>query len=92
MPDRNLLDVIKAIINEVPGTETDLLAVLDDLRSSVEFAAPEMIPMWWGELCDTLEDNLGQPDVDWKWKIAMILKGDSDDAGRDTEAKTDQIS
>lgn len=53
---RDLIDVATAMIEIVPKTENEFLASLNDFKSSLEFAAPESIPFWWGEIAEFLQE------------------------------------
>ena len=72
---RYLPDVLKLVIAEVPVNEHELIASLKDLKSSAEFAAPEMHSMWWQELGMLLNDEIPDPKEQWHFKIGKILQG-----------------
>lgn len=72
---RNLVEVIDNIIEEIPFTEGQLIDRLQDHKSSVSFAAPELITFWWNEVADTLWQEIGEPTLDWQVKVAKIFSG-----------------
>ena len=72
---RYLPDVLKLVIAEVPSNEESLIASLKDLKSSAEFAAPEMQSMWWKELGELLNDEIAEPNEQWHFNIMKILQG-----------------
>lgn len=67
---RNLAEVIDAMVLHIPKSETDTLAALASIRSSVLYAAPEMMQTWWREIQVVLQEEIGTPDVDWKIHVA----------------------
>lgn len=71
---RNLKDVITNILNEIPDSEVDLISQLKDNRDSVTFSAPEMLPLWWGEVQSSLLSYLPEvPNEEWQFKILSIF-------------------
>lgn len=69
---RDLLDVVKAMVEFVPETEKEILSALDDFRSSVEFAAPERMPFWWGEIARFLQEEFSDPSNLEDWQQAIV--------------------
>jgi hypothetical protein len=51
---RPLIAVIDAIMTQIPESEKDLRTALEDQKNSVSYAAPKMIPSWWGMVGETL--------------------------------------
>jgi hypothetical protein len=70
---RHLANVIDRMVKEIPETETDLLVRLADLRSSALYASPEIMPMWFRECAQVLNEEAVPIDAPWKEKIAAIF-------------------
>ncbi len=68
---RNLTEVIQQMLAEIPASEESLKAGLRDVRSSAETASPEMMPFWWREAAQTLEDNIPQ-DAQEEWQNKLV--------------------
>jgi len=72
--DRNLETVIKNIINEIPNSEESFISQLKDNQSSVHFAAPELMNMWWNEVHSTLCSYIPEkPNQEWQFKVLSIF-------------------
>ena len=73
---RPLPKVIDAMLSVIPE-DHPIRPILEDNKSSVEFAAPEMMNFWWGEVYKTLK--LLVPFTD-KWAMeAGEIFGDTRD-------------
>jgi hypothetical protein len=69
----DLLDVIDRLLAEIPPEEVDLRATLTDLKSSAAWAAPESLLLWWEQVYETLEEDVGDPTgVPWKEALVRI--------------------
>ena len=52
----------------------DLVSALNDVRKQLAYRAPETIgPHEWTVVAELLTINLGEPDCDWKRKIADLF-------------------
>lgn len=56
--NRNLSTVVRDIISVVPTCELELHASLASLKSSVDYAAPEAMGMWWQLAFELLYRNI----------------------------------
>lgn len=74
---RDLIDVVKAMIEVVPQIEKSVLSSLDDFRSSVEYAAPERIPLLWDRIANFLQVTFPDPTIleDWQQSVVDIWMG-----------------
>jgi len=72
---RWLPDVIDSILNVIPKEHFKLIEKLKAIKSSSEFAAPEMQNHWWKECGVILEEEIGKPIEKWKRDIAIIFSG-----------------
>lgn len=72
---RNLITVIDAMLEHIPRSEESTRTSLEDIKSSVAFAAPEAMKMWWNETANILVEEVGEPDCQWKETIARIFSG-----------------
>lgn len=72
---RDIAEVIDAMVKEVPPEEAALVAALERVKFSAGFKAPELMRDCWVDLVDTLEEQVGVPDVPWKHKLAAIMAG-----------------
>jgi hypothetical protein len=55
---RNLVDVIKQILEIVPKSEHRLCNQLSDIMESASCAAPEIMPTWWGVAQKAIFENI----------------------------------
>lgn len=76
---RDLYSLINRMLEVIPETEDDLRDELKDERNSVSYAAPEMMPMWFGEVQETL-DTYVFTDLEhidgWKESVRQIWVGE----------------
>lgn len=76
---RDLIEVVKAMIEVVPQTEESVLSSLDDFISSVEYAAavPERIAFWWKKVANFLHETFPGPAnlKDWQQSVVNIWMG-----------------
>ena len=64
------MEKIKEII---PVEATQLKSRIEGLYSSVMFSAPENMLMWWRELSNILQKEIGKSKLDWHFKIQKII-------------------
>lgn len=69
---RDLIDVVKAMIEVVPQIEKSVLSSLDDFRSTVEYAAPEKMPSLWDRIARFLQEVFPDPTNLEDWQQAVI--------------------
>lgn len=55
---RNLVEVIQQILDIIPEDKIEIISILNDNKTSVEIAPPEMIPFWWKEIHKNLTDYI----------------------------------
>ena len=73
MSDRNLGDVIDAMLVEIPEQETDLRDELGRCKTDSGFTAPEMMQQHWVTTANVLQDHLGGVDSPkWVRKVVSI--------------------
>lgn len=79
MSDRNLGQIINSIVAVAP----DLEPYFRSLRESVNYTAPELMGMRWGQASDILNEHA----IDHEQQVAIgrIFSG----TGEDDETKTD---
>ena len=68
---RKLKDVLNQIIPLVPKEEP-LYQELLRRKESIDFAAPEVEPLWWFLVAETLEDNVTEFVEEWQKDILKI--------------------
>lgn len=76
---RNLYNVLGEILEQVPPEEQDLIASLKSIRSSAICAAPEWMFRHWREVGDSFSYYIGEPKLEWHFKVAEIFKGNHED-------------
>ena len=75
---RNVSEVVEKIIREIPDKWENRRYIVGRLRSvsnSSKYTAPEDMQRYWNEVAGILETNLGDPDEEWKRRIASIFAG-----------------
>lgn len=72
---RWLPDVINSMLNLIPKEHFRLIERLKSIKSSSEYAAPEMQNHWWKECSYTLIDEIGNPIEEWQKNVACIFSG-----------------
>lgn len=80
MVARNIGEVIDKMVREIPESWESRRLVVGRLRSvanSARYTAPEDMQRNWNEVAGILETHLGDPDEEWKRRIASILAGRS---------------
>ena len=70
---RNLSDVLSQILEFVPYDERELRQSIQSIKTSVAYAAPEMMQSWWRQTQIFLQSDVGYPDVEWKIHVAAIF-------------------
>ena len=71
---RYLPDVIEKMLSEVPPDKTVLIASLEDIKDSAEYAPPEGLGLWWRQCAECLMEELGSepPIGGWQGKVVDI--------------------
>ena len=73
-PLDKVIEAIQRITPEDFDKREEWLRVLDRIKDSVYYAAPEVMPAWWSALAHACEDILGDPNTcEWKSRIAMVV-------------------
>ena len=73
---RDIGTVIAFLRNEVIPTGEPVHAYLGRLQGSLRYRAPEQWQQGWFELCELLEDELGDPEgCAWKERAERIMTG-----------------
>jgi len=76
MSDRNLTDVIDRISEVVPENHP-LHAGLTQVRITHSFRAPELTPITWSKLSETLQYYLPfPPQTPWQETVGQIIRGE----------------
>ncbi len=74
---RKLENVIDQMLSLIPISEQQLILDLEKVKSSVEFASPEMVGFWWREAADNLVDGIGEePTEAWHKNVIKIWQDD----------------
>lgn len=78
---RDIGEVLDRIIREVPVDFENGAGLKDALRSisqsAKKYMAPETVQAHWNQVANVLERFLGDPDAEWKRRIASIFAGRS---------------
>ncbi len=72
---RNLIKVIESMLLAIPSSEEALIADLENVKSSTEYSAPELMGLRWETAADILEDSFPEKIEDfndWQKKVANI--------------------
>lgn len=77
MSDRYIIDVINSLVKEVPKDArwAPLKSRLQYISNSAKYTAPEDMRRHWDDVAKALENHLGDPDEEWKRRIASIFGG-----------------
>jgi hypothetical protein len=75
MADRNLTEVIDAMLPLVPTDQAEMKKALERHRHSSVFQAPELMHMVWEELGLSLHENLGAVPPDWSLPMLRVFLG-----------------
>ena len=73
-----MIKIIEAIQKEIPDDfnyQEDIMIVLNEIKSSTLYSAPELMPYRWKQVAEELQAFLGTPDTEWKKRIADIFMG-----------------
>lgn len=72
---RMVYNVIEQMMAEIPdeGDYIDLKLELEKIRRDTLYKAPEQMPEYFQAVANLLNDYLGEPDTDWKKKVANIF-------------------
>jgi hypothetical protein len=76
--ERNIVDVMEQIKNEIPDDcqiRDTLLDGLESIKESALYTAPEANFNNWNRLVDLLGCYLDEPDNPWKQNIQKIMSG-----------------
>ena len=77
---RDLKTVIDRILNEVDAdyqNKAELEGQLNSVVQSYYYTAPEAMYLRWNEAAAILEQELGEPDTEWKKNIQRIFNGET---------------
>lgn len=74
---RDLSEVITQITKVVPNDKTTFLYDLKNIKSSVDFAAPEMMIFWWRKTATVLHQHIEYPTEPWHHNIVKMWKGEA---------------
>lgn len=78
-PIQKMIEAIKKLTPEDVPERTDLFYDLDELLSQAEnYKSPEQLAALWQGLVEALTLDLGDPDADWKKKIADVMSSKID--------------
>lgn len=76
MKDRNLAQIIDDMLTVIPEEQHQLKANLLGVKTSSEYAAPEIQTQWWRKAAEILQAEVPHPeDEDWSMKMADIFIG-----------------
>lgn len=73
---RDIAVVIDQVLAVVPLEFEHLIDELNSVKTSVAFAAPEQTTYWWRHLAVVLNNNIGQPKLNYEKQIARIFRGE----------------
>jgi hypothetical protein len=74
---RDLHIVIDQMLAEIPQDQKILREDLEQAKSSVLFAAPEMMRHWWSRVAHILARNIQNPQLAWHHKVVKIWKDET---------------
>lgn len=75
---RDLVEVIGAMLDVLPASETDLGARLEAIQTSARYAAPEVMYRHWDRVSHLLKEAFGfPPSENWQKSVAAIFIGDA---------------
>ena len=71
---RHLPNVIEKMLSWIPWENTVLIASLEDIMDSANYAPPEGMNLWWRQVAHVLCEEFGsQPPTDgWQGKVIDI--------------------
>ena len=75
---RDIGSVMQKIMREVPDDCPDrarFKGALHSVINDAKYAAPELMPQIWGRAANILQRYLGDPNEEWKRRIASIFAG-----------------
>lgn len=74
---RSLGETIDAVLAVIPDEPSNTLVrvELQKLRQSSRYTAPEVMGALWRKGARLLEDELGEPNTEWKQRVAEIWGG-----------------
>lgn len=70
---RNILDVTKEIVEQIPETESNLIDNMNQIAEDSIYRAPEIKHLSWDELSWRLNHSIGEPTLDWHYEVYSIL-------------------
>ena len=76
--ERNVIDILKIIIEIIPKNELDLLDELNKFATSLWNQAPELLTgkYLWLELMNILNRKIPNITEDWQFKIKKIINNE----------------
>lgn len=80
MVARDIGEVLEKIIREVPDSFDNAAGFKGSLKGIIQaakYSAPEAMQQHWNRAANMLERYLGDPDEEWKRRIASIFAGRS---------------
>ena len=77
MADRNLANVITAMLDQIPISEEFFRSALESRLTSIKYTAPEAVRLQWHETAIIVNAYLPYP-TQYKWqdKVAAIFAGE----------------
>ena len=83
---RDIGKVISFLRNEVIPLNQPVNARLGHLLGKLRYRAPEQWQQGWIDLCELLEDELGDPaGCDWKERVMKVMNGEEQTAVESNE-------
>lgn len=77
--DRNIIKVMNSILKAIPN-DWDGKDALEhrilNMKTSLSYTAPELIPNFWYELSSLLQDHLSEIDLPWTRVVGQIIRGE----------------
>jgi hypothetical protein len=76
MKMRNLMVVINEMLEVIPPEEQGLIERLEAQLNSISYAAPELHSFWGRKVAETLNEEIGEPVLDWQIKLGKVFSGE----------------
>ena len=77
MRQRSIEEVVQRMIREIPTMRdwqrSSLIARLRRVVAASKYTSPEDMQKHWRQVSEILQSTLGEPNVEWKRKIANIF-------------------
>lgn len=74
---RELSTVIDQLLDVIPQEQRDFREQLNAVKSSVHFAAPEMVSHWWTKAAHLLTRHIPVIQDGWHFKVLKIWKAEA---------------